>query len=107
MIDRSSVTAAGVMPSMACALAMVAGRMATSFWRSSADRPGISCVVDPVRDLAGLVAPNGLDVVALAVEVDRVLRVDVELIEDRRGQGADLGPDARDAGPSTPGYDRS
>ena len=42
MIASRSVAAAGVIPSITCACASVAGRLAISFCRISLERPGIS-----------------------------------------------------------------
>ena len=52
-------------------------------------KPGNSGVVDIVRQLEAFVAPKRGDIGGLAIEVDRVLGVGLELRGDRCGQFAE------------------
>ena len=81
----ASVSAAGVTPSMPAGLAEGArplARRASASSRWTGRGPGV--IVEIVGQHQALVAPERRDVLRLAVEIDRVLGVDLELGRDRR-----------------------
>ena len=64
-------------------------------------KPGHGRVVDLLRQFEAFVAPEGGDIRRLALQVDRIFRIGLELGGDRRRQLQELRPDAgdvRDAG---------
>ncbi len=86
--------AAGVMPSTACACAMVCGRADVSLWPKLHRETRNGHIVDVVGNATLLIAANTLDICLLPIEVHGVLGVDGHLVEDRRRQGRKSGPEA-------------
>ena len=81
------------MPSIRPAWPMVRGRIVSSFCRTSIDSAVIGRIVEIFRQLQAFVAPVGRDIGGLAVEIDRVLGVDLDLPRNRFGDFGELRPD--------------
>ena len=76
----ASVSAAGVMPSMRPAWPMVRGRMRLQLLPDFVGQARQRRVVELVGQLEAFVAPIGCDVGGLAVQIDGVFGVDLELL---------------------------
>ena len=80
------------MPSSRAAWPRLAGRWRSSFWRTSVEGPGARRSRSR-REWRALLLAEGRDVELLALDIDGVARVDLELRGDVRIEAADLGPD--------------
>ena len=88
-----AMRAAGVMPGIRPAWPRVAGRirlqLGPAFRREGAD----GAVVEPSRQIQGLVPAESQDVGLLPVEIAGIAAFDLELLGDRRRQVRQLGPE--------------
>ena len=84
------------MPSMRSACPRVRGRTTPSFWRSSSDSPGIDFIVDTVRKPERFIPAEARDILGLAVEIHRILGIDLELFGDFRLERGELRPNPRE-----------
>ena len=79
-------TAAGVTPSTRAAWPTVAGRICSSFWRTSFESPVDARVVEVGGQARFLVAAMARDFFFLALDVAGILGGDFELRADLHGQ---------------------
>ena len=78
---------------MRAAWARVAGRRASSFWRTSADRPTSARVVEIGRNADALLFAEGDDVGLLSIDVGGIAGVNLELSRNTGLHASELGPD--------------
>ena len=87
------------MPSSRPACPTVRGRAASSLARASLESPGTVSVIDIGQDQP-LVAPEGIDVGGLALQIDVVFGIDLEMGGDGWVNGRELRPDRAHLGPA-------
>src|SRR5690606_28052005 len=63
-----------------------------------AGQAGNGCVIDVVRHRPSLLATEALDVGILPVEIDRIGRVDLDLLRRSRIERSEFRPDAHEIG---------